>query len=421
MLFDEIVNSNYDLQEYPALGAFLQEWSCSRPFEGLRVLVATPIFRNTLLEYRALMAGGAELLVGRAITCDPKIVDLLQENGIEVVTPQQVLEAEAEGEFLDLILDCAGLFAKCHPRYGFVELTRSGVQFFEKCPLPVYVADSGIVKRIETSLGTGEGYFRALAQLGYRKNDGAGFAGKKLLVFGSGKVGSGIALQGVQRGMQVSVATLVRSTSGIPVHSTSATSVDATSGTPVDAVLSSVPSSSDFSPMLLQNDVEILDCLDDAVVTAAIRGADFVVTATGVKNALARPALTEALLETRAVLANMGVEDEFGEAVPESRVLNQKAPLNFILEEPTHLKYIDASLALHAALGERLLQEAMGVIPQEAACGMPRMLDVCEIPCAGPQNPPAELEQRILVTTMQNGTIGPELCGMLGFSPDAEI
>lgn len=399
MIFDDIIDSHYSSKEYPALFAYQREWACTRPFLGLRVLVATPIFRNTITEYRALMAGGAELYVGRAsggageasMPCDEGVVKFLQENGIEVLTPQDVLEAEANDEFIDIILDCAGQFSACHPHYGFVELTRSGVQFFEKCPLPVFVADSGIVKRIETTLGTGDGYFRALEQLGYSEGP-AGFEGKKLVVFGSGKVGAGIALQGVSRGCSVSTVTQVRQVS-----------------------------SPNFIPSLESNSVDIVDCENTTAVVELLLNADFVVTATGVKNALARPALTEALLETRAVLANMGVEDEFGEAVPESRVLNQKAPLNFILEEPTHLKYIDASLALHAALGERLVQEAMDVIPQEAACGMPRMLDVCEIPCAGPQNPPAELEQRILVITMQNGTIGPELCGMLGFSPDAEI
>jgi adenosylhomocysteinase len=95
----------------------------------------------------------------------------------------------------------------------------------------------------------------------------------------------------------------------------------------------------------------------------------------------------------------MGVEDEFGEMVPQSRVLNEKAPLNFMLEEPTHLKYIDASLALHAALGECLLN------------------DIAEnngnAPFKGPNNPPDEIEQKILMTTIQNGFIGQEICDMM--------
>ena len=96
------------------------------------------------------------------------------------------------------------------------------------------------------------------------------------------------------------------------------------------------------------------------------------------------------------VAANMGVEDEFGTLVPRFRVLNRKAPLNFILEEPTHLKYIDASLGLHAALGERLLQDI--------SRGERFM---------GPRDPASDLEQKLLMATIQNGEIGMEVCDML--------
>ena len=94
----------------------------------------------------------------------------------------------------------------------------------------------------------------------------------------------------------------------------------------------------------------------------------------------------------------MGVEDEYGEAIPAERVLNAKGPLNFILEEPTHLKYIDTSLALHAALAELLVQEA-----GEGGSGL--------------RYPPEELEQRILSIAIQDGIIGPEICDMLGGIP----
>ena len=225
MLFDDIVNSCYTGAEYPALGFFSREWAFSRPFAGLRILVATPVFRNTLLQYRALLAGGANLIVGVAnsgedgagaeMPCDPGVVDLLRENGIPVIGVREALEMEsrcAGGHGFDLVLDCAGQFAKLSPKFGFVELTRSGVQFYEGSGHPVYVADSGLVKRIETSLGTGEGYVRALRQLGYASgnsgadaagagnafaggDDAAEFSGKKFVVFGSGKVGQGIVLQ----------------------------------------------------------------------------------------------------------------------------------------------------------------------------------------------------------------------------------
>ena len=398
MIFDEIVNDAYEEREYPALLALAHEWSGTRPFRALRLLVATPVFRNTLLEYRALIAGGADLVGGVAgldsgeegagadasnagaeMPCDLGIVEVLRGNGIPVIGVQEALKMEAAGCGFDLILDCAGQFSACHPRFGFVELTRSGVQFYENSEHPVYVADSGIVKRIETCLGTGEGYVRALAQLGHDfcSDSGADGAGKKFVVFGSGKVGQGIVLQLLRSGASVHVVT--------------------------DCSLGS-------NPFLDANGVPVTDCNDLDAVASLVRSADFVVTATGVKGALDRPQVVEALLGSHAVLANMGVEDEYGLGIPASRVLAEKKPLNFILEEPTHLKYIDASLALHAALGELLVNEARECVAggQDARGPMPAKN-------AGPMDPPSELEQRILSVTMQDGLIGAEIAEMMGW------
>ena len=407
-IFSSVLDEVYEKREYPALDALQSEWSETRPFEGLRVLVATPIYRNTMTQYRALVAGGATILVGFSGMNDGEIVEFLKDWGVPVVTPAEMLEAEARGEFVDLVLDCAGPFAALHPKIGFVELTRSGVQYYKDAKKPVFVADSGIVKRIETSLGTGDGYFRALEKLGFgdfgEKTPGVGFEGRRLLVFGSGKVGSGIALQGVRRGCCVTVVTdlsRARSENGSNRHSDAANSMPA----------------GDFSVVLLQNGVDVVDCHDYAAVASLIEKADFVVTATGVAGALNAPELQKSLLSTSAVLANMGVEDEYGGAIPAERVLNAKGPLNFILEEPTHLKYIDTSLALHAALAELLVQEA-----KSQSAGWPAAPETGDVATSagtvGLRFPPQELEQRLLSIAVQNGDIGPEICGMLGFSPD---
>ncbi|MBR2211878.1 MAG: adenosylhomocysteinase [Fibrobacter sp.] len=374
MLFDEIIDDAYDVSEYPALAHYAQEWAETRPFAGLRVLAATPVFRNTLVQYRALLAGGAELSVGIAndsgagaeMPYDAGVVDLLRESDIPVLNQKDVLDAESCGQGFDLILDCAGQFSACHPRFGFVELTRSGVQFYRNCEKPVYVADSGIVKRIETSLGTGEGYVRALKELGF-----SSFKENSCVVFGSGKVGSGIVLQLLREGARVQVVT------------------DTSFGT---------------NPFLEANDIPVTDCKDVAAVVSLVDRADYVVTATGVKGALDRAELADALNKSHAILANMGVEDEYGPGVPNTRVLAEKKPLNFILEEPTHLKYIDASLALHAALGALLVQESVGGSDPNKN--------------AGPMDPPTELEQRILSVTMDNGLIGQEISEMLGGLPN---
>jgi S-adenosylhomocysteine hydrolase len=415
-ILSSVLDDVYEKNEYPALAALESEWAYTRPFEGLRVLVATPIYRNTMTQYRALLAGGASILVGFSGMNDPEVVDFLKDWGIPVVTPAEMLEAESRGEFVDLVLDCAGPFAELHPKIGFVELTRSGVQYYKSAQKPVYVADSGIVKRIETSLGTGDGYFRALEKLGFGKNapdagenaSGAGFEGKKLVVFGSGKVGSGIALQGVRRGCAVSVVTDLKRFANLENATGSAQS---SAGSAAGRSAANSMPAGDFSAVLEQNGVNVVDCHDYPAVSALIENADFVVTATGVKNALAAPELTATLLSTSAILANMGVEDEYGEAIPAEKVLNAKGPLNFILEEPTHLKYIDTSLALHAALAELLVKEA------KTAIGDCATFDKATENAAGLRFPPQELEQRLLSIAIQNGVIGPEICGMLGFSP----
>ena len=407
-ILSSVLDDVYEKNEYPALAALESEWAYTRPFDGLRVLVATPIYRNTMTQYRALLAGGATLLVGFSGMNDPEVVDFLKDWGIPVVTPAEMLEAESRGEFVDLVLDCAGPFAELHPKIGFVELTRSGVQYYKNAKKPVYVADSGIVKRIETSLGTGDGYFRALEKLGFDKNaSAAGFEGKKLVVFGSGKVGSGIALQGVRRGCAVSVVTDLK-------RFAQSEAEGAANSMPENAA-NSMPAG-DFSAVLEQNGVNVVDCHDYATVSALIENADFVVTATGVKNALAAPELKAALLSTSAILANMGVEDEYGEAIPAEKVLNAKGPLNFILEEPTHLKYIDTSLALHAALAELLVQEAKSATLDNAAENAATLVDRATLE-NGLRFPPQELEQRLLSIAIQNGVIGPEICGMLGVFP----
>jgi len=374
MLFEELIQEHYNSKEYPALAALAEEWNETRPFEGLKVLVATPVFRNSLVQYEALLAGGAELYIGRTmegttVPCDVEIIELLQESDIPVLSPEMVLDMEQEDEYMDLILDCAGQFAACHPKIGFVELTKTGVAYYEDVDFPVFIADSGIIKRIETTLGTGDGYFRGLAKAGYTQ-----FEGKKLLVFGSGKVGCGIALHGIKNGCSVVTIT--------------------------DTSRKNLPD--DFIVTLESNGVKIVDKNDVNSVISEIQSADFLVTATGAKNALSNDELQAALSNSKAVLANMGVEDEFSDAFPEESVLNKKLPLNFSLEEPTHLKYIDASLALHAALGERLVLERDGVIDAENENSK------------GLRVPPIELEQKLLSITMQDGLIGSEIAQLMG-------
>ena len=163
-VFDAPLKARYKPDEYPALCAQTARWARTRPFEGLSVLDATPVYFNTFAKYRALAAAGARLTVGisEVMPNDPAALDCLRANGIAVA------DARSDAGQYDLILDCAAAFIESPTRIGTVELTRSGVPHYKNPAHPVFIADAGRIKRIETCLGTGESFYRAMAQLGFK-------------------------------------------------------------------------------------------------------------------------------------------------------------------------------------------------------------------------------------------------------------
>lgn len=333
----EHISRVYASGEYPALRAQLAEWRESGPFAGLSVLDATPVFTNTLVKYLPLLYGGAQLSVGvgELTPFDPEVVKLLREWGVPVVSPE-------EGKRFDVVSDCAGVFSSASSRFGYVELTRSGVYRYRGKDVPVFFADAGRIKFIETTLGTGEGYLRAMKSLGYD------FDGKRVLIFGGGKVGRGVAAYVHRAGAEVAVA--------------------------------------DLEVRRMPSGVTAIDGTDKRAVRSALEKADHIVAATGISGALAEYA--KAFCSSKAVIANMGVEDEFGPEVPVSRVLNGKKPLNFILPEPTCLKYIDPTMALANAGALELVRGKL-------------RNDINE--------PAPELEERILAAVRRDGMINEEL------------
>lgn len=345
-VFDAPLNARYRSNEYPALTAQTERWSQNRPLAGLTVLDATPVYFNTFAKYRALTAAGARLTVGisEVMPNDPKALAWLRENGIPVA------DARAGAGSFDLILDCAAAFIQSTARIGTVELTRSGVPHYRNPAHPVFIADGGRIKRIETCLGTGESFYRAMAQKGFTD-----WAGKHLVVFGSGKVGTGLITYAHKLGAVISVVTEPAS---------------------VSARLKALAG------------ITWIAFNDKAGIEKAVGLADVVVTATGVAGAATHFADAKVFTGSKALLANMGVEDEYGAGVPDNRVLEEKRPLNFILAEPTLMKYIDATMALHNAGALWLTEhpEARGVI-----------------------DPPAELEAAILADTRAGGLLGDEL------------
>lgn len=298
----------YVPEEYPALATQTEQWHLSRPLAGRKILDGTPLFGNTLLKYVPLLAAGAELTVAisKNIPFDPQCVQLLKEWGI-------ACEYQIESGLFDCILDCGGAHSHLIPRFGYVELTRSGAYHYQNPSRPVILVDDSRIKAIETCLGTGEGFLRGMQQLGL-----GDLTGKRVLIFGFGKVGCGVAYYARRSGAVVTVAELPE------------------------------------KPLPVQ--YERVDCRNSHAVSEAVRNCDCVVTCTGIAGALEHSGAAEVLRHGEQLIAAMGIENEWGNALPPERILNHNVPLNFILEEPTRLRYIDPTMALSNAGALELLR-----------------------------------------------------------------
>lgn len=335
------LSSYYTPAEWPTLLWQAEEWSQTRSLEGLRVLDGTPVYRNTLGKFMALLAAGAEVWVPArpGMPCDAAVLELLPEFGIQ--------RAPRSRNDFDIILDCSGQFRELHPRLGFAELTRTGVHRYMHPHHPVILADSGRIKRIETILGTGESFFRALEKLGHHELEG-----RRLLIIGCGKVGRGVLHYALKHKMQVSIADI-----------------------------------EDKSQELPEN-VRFVDAGNADALNAAIADSWCTVTVTGHIAALRRVLRPSVVLSSPALLANLGVEDEYGVLIPENRVLNKKQPLNFILDEPTSMRFIETTMALHNACALELL-----------TADLPH----CCIP------PAPDVEERLLHIACTKGLIGADV------------
>ncbi len=274
-------------RDFPALAEQTRVWAQSRPLDGMDILDGTPVFMNTVAKYAALSAAGAKItaIASGDITFDPRMPAVLESAGIHFMT-------ELPRKQFDFVMDCAGVCRSVPAKYGYTELTRSGIHLYEQDSVrrTVFAADSGRIKAIETVLGTGDGCVRAMLETRYNP------AGKLVLLLGHGRVGRGIEFYLKRVGAQVRIC-------------------DPAQGLP-------------FTPSMLD-------------------GVWCVISATGIHHA--HNSIAKTLAGSDAILINMGATDEYGPDMPESRVLYGKKSFNFQLKEPTQTRYIDSTLALHNA------------------------------------------------------------------------
>lgn len=292
---EQFIQSKYKTKQLPCLIAQRNKWSANKPLTGLRVLDATPVFFNTMSKYLPLLEAGADLTVGYSdlIPYSPDAISKCTELGIKT------LKLNHANERFDFILDCAAVFRNLESKYGYVELTRSGKEYYENNKKPVYFIDDSEIKLIEVTIGTGDGVHRMLEHLNL-------IDGSSILLFGFGKVGKGIAYYIKKNGIPLKII--------------------------------------DYPENFIQG-YEFVDARNKIDVNKSITQANIIITATGIKNLITKNYDTK--LFKGKILANAGAEDEYGSAFINSEVINNKLTCNFILDEPTQMHFLDAIFALH--------------------------------------------------------------------------
>lgn len=317
----------YTESSAPFMHRMLEEYGSAKPFSGMTIAHNVPLTQTTLLKIACLKASGAEVTVTNPsfIKESPVALEVLASEGIQY-RPLHNLN----GTF-DFLLDCgAELIDSCHATQGIVELTRTGALRYEQwqdSKVPVVSVDDTRLKSLETCLGTGEGVYRAICELSQQPVDQ-----KNILIFGFGKVGTGIAYYFSQKTSNITVVDMLPERLSL-IESRG-----------YQAVSAELPQQ----------------------VKSAIKNADIIVTATGIKDLLSHS--YEHDWFRGKILANAGAEDEFGFKFSDTDVLAAKKPVNFVLQEPTLMPFLDPIFYAHnLAIEDALNDTTSGFRPLNKA------------------------------------------------------
>lgn len=239
---------------------------------------------------------------------DRSCVEILKKAGITFIEP-----GTARGEF-DFVIDTAAdLIDSVRAKKCLVEDTRSGSFLYEAKAknkalnlAPIVSFDESRLKQIEDLLGVGDGYKRGLEHFLGEVPQGA-----KVLIIGGGKVGSGIAYSVSSFATKISIVDLY----------------------PEKVQLLKA----------IQDKIKVFSPSEIIKNPKLIEEFNYVVTVTARAETMTK--FYPKSLFAGKFLANMGAEDEWGSAYTENEVLNKKKLLNFSLDEPTLLKYLDPGFA----------------------------------------------------------------------------
>ncbi|EKE00931.1 MAG: hypothetical protein ACD_21C00250G0004 [uncultured bacterium] len=304
-MFNEVWG-RFDSQHIPFLTRLKQKMETSQPYKGLKIFHNIPLTFETVIKVDSLLLGGADVVVSGVSVISPNkaAMGFLERANVKVD-----LDKKIDGGF-NAYLDCgAELLNFPAPSLGTVELTQTGSVIYRDHPIPhsypVISIDDSPLKHLET-IGTGHSCVEAVSKLTKQPIDN-----KKFMVFGYGKVGRGI------------VKALKNYTNEVVV----------------------VESDQKLINTLAKMNLNVINASSVGDIKRELADTHCVITATGKKGCVSEILDREDLAGIH--LANAGVEDEFGAKFTTDDVLYAKQPVNFSLDVPTVLHYLDPVLYAH--------------------------------------------------------------------------
>lgn len=295
----------YPRHRTPFMHELYEDMKKRKPYTGLKILHNMPIMISDLLKIDCLVMSGADVTITmpKFAKSDPEAVELIKKTSIKFIPEHNFSEQ------YDILLDCCGELAEVtRPVIGAIEITQTGANKYRcmQIDYPVISIDDSKLKYLEDSIGSADGFMRAIKQL--IKED---LSHKKYVIFGFGKVGVGIARE------------LKKITTDVIV---------------IDKI-----------PSVLKNaeklGYQIIHAAEKEMVEHCIQDAFCIVTATGNRGFVSRE--FDVSQFKNKYLVNIGAEDEFGDKFGIDEVLNEKMPVNFVLKEPTKIEYLDPAYYAH--------------------------------------------------------------------------
>jgi adenosylhomocysteinase len=334
-----------------------QDWAQRMPLKGKVVLINVHLTRITLALVTALLKSGAQV----EVTVSPELVT--HQNALQPLLAAKIpfyasLPEEKKQGYYDIIYDCGAGMKAMIANDGMVELTQTHPRLYQHLTFPVITVDGSKTKVIETGLGTGDSFVRVIHHLARQAittlalnwknllhqntahpslllttllslvNVDQLFSQNKFMIFGFGKVGKGIAS--------------ALESAGTPKQNIMVVDISP------EAYLEAMKQG--YSGLLLES--RRPDSIQE--IKKILPAMWAVVTATGVEGAISHY-FSQSDFDHVPLLANISTGDDFGFRFARERILNHKKPINFMLDYPTEVMYLDAIFTLFLQAGEELL------------------------------------------------------------------